>query len=150
MPMPRSPARQGGQRKIDPVFSGSQSVDRQRIWSATASAQTALSGIQIKDRGHVGHEFMGMFSCIKILCREMRCIEFNSRRAGYSQAGSAFVPEFQPPDIGMMTVFLGHEVGHVFVRNCAFIHSDLLGGLAVTIVFPRAAAEVAQRLEPLG
>jgi hypothetical protein len=81
----------------------------------------------------------------EIGCAEVAGRKSEQRFTRDAQPGAA-IPEFHPADIGAVTIFLRHDVGHVEVGDGRGVETDGRGGFPIGVIFQRAAAVPAHAL----
>ena len=100
-----------------------QLILRQRIGSASCRTDTALRQVQVQNRFRARYQVRRMEGLVKVVRGEVARGEIEERLAGEAKA-LAPLADFDPAGIGMIAVFLRHNVRNIETRDGVLVEAD--------------------------
>ena len=137
----------GRKRVSEGVLFGVEFVLVEGVRAAALRAEAAVGGVEVDDRFGAGRNVSRVLGGVEVFGGVVADVELEERGGSNAEGGGfGFTGgrNFEPADVGVVTVFLGHDVVHVFGGDGGLVAGDEAAVFAVGVVFDGAASEVGE------
>ncbi len=115
----------------------------QGVGAAACAAEATLVDVEVEDDFFAGFEVAGVVGVCEIICCKVAGGAFHWGIGDDEKAvGVRF--EGEPADVGVVAVFLWHDIWDVLVGDGALVITEGCASFAIPVVFMRATAKIAE------